>query len=468
MVKAKVRAGLLLTIIAAATNLCGCIATSLSHVDKDPEFNWDALKRDQILMTPLIDLRQNSLAPEKHREKLKFFSDPERIAYAEKFKQVFFKLRKDIRVFGAGGAFEHIANQPALLDVTRAVVAKTPVENAKWLQLVSGAQDIRFVFFFTVTGERLYYDYSYSGPDKSREYGIKTYRATREITARLALWDSLKNKTVWSGTQIIDPTATHTVKMPKLNKSGGVVLNLNSLGLDAWDVGASSLAQELEHHRSRFPAFPDREPEFSASFDDFALGLPINPSEENLIEYSWFTYHRPELGLRLAQLGRHNVSALQIGSSSILHNFYRVGGALLMPVSVSKIVFKDIKYNVSSFHFGPTFDLEWTLGSDLRLLTGVMAGSATFNIKEQTNGDAPGSGSTPPEGETTEVDKGTTDAAWYLWPRAMFLFGERRGFQWGIGACWRAYDTIDEPILKANRPPPWGIDASVAYSIRGF
>ena len=450
-----------------AIALTGCLATSLSQVDSDPDFNWSAIKRDQILMTPLQDLRRSPTAPDGHAEKLKFFSEKERLAYPEKFKQVFFKLRKDIRVFGAGGAFEHVANQPALNSIAKNVFEKTPVTHEQWLPLIAGAQDNRFVFFFAITDEKLYNSYSFSPPNETRPYAVKNYSSTRAMTAKLALWDSKNNKTVWIGTRIISPSASKTVDVQKKKKSSSSFMDFT--GLDAYDAsGSSDLATELRVHRSRFPDFEAREPSFSNSFDDFALGLPINPSEENLIEYEWFTYHRPELSLRWARIGTQAAPTLQLGSSSILNNRYRIGGAFLMPLASPKITFNEVKYEITYAHFGATFDLEWNLTPSTRLLTGAMLGASTFIVKEETESPPPTKSEDDQNDAAVKDDKSETDAAWFAWPRVMVLFGDRRGFQWGVGGTWRAYDTIEEPILKANRPSPWGVDASISYTFRGF
>src|SRR5690606_27470305 len=140
---------------------------------------------------------------------------------------------------------------------------------------------------------------------------LKEYTATREFTAKLALWDSKENKTVWIATEVMSPTAKQTREV--VNPSKYLV---EPKGKKPYWRGATphvSVDTELAQNRERFPSFPGREPTFSNTFDDFALALPIHPSEQKLIEYTHFTYHRPEAQLRTSALGTHTNVSLQLG-----------------------------------------------------------------------------------------------------------------------------------------------------------
>jgi hypothetical protein len=424
--------------------------TGVSDVDADPSFDWNAIKRDQILMTPLVDLR-----PADQRRDA-FFTDKERHAYPEAFKQTFFKLRKDIRVFGAGGAFDNMAKLPNFDDAARQVFAKSPLPADTVAAIKAGAQDIRFVFFFAITRERTQHGFQYVFR-KDQKRDVKVYSSAREFDAKLALYDSQANKTVWIATEVLEPTNENRIEVD--NPSKRLVKEGKT---QVWKgfAPATSLASELANNRSRFPAFPGREPEFSGSFDDFALALPIHPSEEKLIEYSYFTYHRPEAGFRFAALGGQLDMGMALGLSSIINNRYRIGGLMIIPLATQQVAHEGEDFNVNTLSYGLTFDREWTISDDFRLLAGALLGGAAITYELEPEEDL--------VVVADEEEQGTTDGAFIAWPRAQVLFGERQGFQWGLGLSYRFFDGIEDPVVKAHRPSVWGADASIAWTLRGF
>ncbi len=431
--------------------LTGCLTTGVSSIDADPEFNWDTLKRDEILMSPLVDLRLGGGQP--------FFADKDRLAYAEEFKQVFFKLRKDIRVFGAGGAFTNFTKVENLPDLARKVLSKEPLPDADVARLKAGSQDIRFVFFFAVTAEHLSHDYSYEFRSDQRD-DVARYISRRELTVKLALWDSSTNKTVWIATKNLTPQDVNTVSVPNSSKR-----RVKKGDRYVWEGSSlySSLARELEINRNYFPQHPEREPTFSKSFDDFALSLPLQPSEAKLIEYEHFTHHRPEAGLRAAAIGKETTVNLFLGSSSVINYHLRLGGGLLVPLNSPTIEFEGEDVNVTMLAYGATFDYETELSPTKRLLAGVFAGGAAFTMAPDE--EPPLAGSEDPDAPKEDA---VGDGTFVLWPRVHLLFGEKSGFQWGVGGAYRFFDGIEEPFLKANRPAPWSLDLNVAYAFRGF
>jgi hypothetical protein len=323
---------LFFAIICCVTNF-SCIHASLDKIESDPDFNWDSLKRDEILMTPLIDLRDQPSVPRGAESLVAPFSTEEKLAYAEVFKQKFFILRKDIRVFGAGGAFESLASIKKLDDLAGRVVANQNLTRQEIDLLRSTTQDIRFIFFFDFSMERLQYDYQMSDLN-DRPYVEKIYSSERMMEIKMALWDSQNAKTVWIGHKILNPANTNIVKIKKRHLSKimqDILATEQSIVLepDEFDrQGLSSREEELSHHRTRFPSFPAREPAFSDSFEDFVLSLPIQPSEEKLIAYSHFTYHRPEMRMLLSHIDSSMDLGIFGGFSSILYNRFRLGGEL--------------------------------------------------------------------------------------------------------------------------------------------
>lgn len=428
--------------------LGGCLATGLSDVDAEEGFDWSTLMRDQLLMTPLVDLRPQPASP--------FFDDAARAAYPEQFKLTFQKLRKDIRVFGAGGAFENMAKLPNLAQLAAKALAKQPLEDADVQKIKAGNQDIRFAFFFAVTDERIGYDFRYEFR-ADQELDRKIYVTSRFMTVRLALWDSKVNRTVWIGTEHLAPSDSNVVEVRnptkrKTKKNDRIV----------WVGQPERTSLEAERRRTpeRFPGAPGREPAFSSSFDDFALALPLNPSEAKLIEYTHFTYHRPELLFRTSHFAEETTVGMQLGFSSVINYRLRFGGAFLFPLGTQETRFRGDDLDIAMAAFGATFDYEWELGKELRLLTGLMAGGATFSLTP-----AQESATDPADDATVQVE---TDGALFLWPRLYLLFGEKGGFQWGVGASARFYDGIDEAAIKAHRPAPWSLDLGISYAFRGF
>ncbi len=439
--------------------LTGCVMTSLSEVESDPEFAWDTLKRDQILMTPLLDLRGEVTAPPGHAGDVAFMTAAQQGEYAEAFKQRFFHLRRDIRVFGAGGAFEYLARQPRLRDLAAQMLRKEPLAPAD-LQLVrDGTQDIRFVFVFAIDRERLSYDVSYTFRDDDEKDAV-TYRSQRQFAVKMALWDARQNKTVWVGTKRLDADASQTVAVVNPSKRLVKEKANNKEGFRLVWVGRRlpvSLSGELRAHPGRFPAFAGREPALSASFEDFALGLPIQPDEQQVIAYKWFTYHRPEARLSVAGYGEQTSLGFQLGTSSIIANRYRFGGALMLPLPVGVHDAAGNTATISATGFGLSFDREWQLREDWRLLGGAMLASYAFAVKPEA-----------PVGASAAAADTRRDGAGMLSPRLQLLYGQRAGFQMGIGASYRLFSGVDDPVLKHNRPSPWAAEVAVAYAVRGF
>jgi len=428
--------------------LSGCLATGLSDVDAEEGFDWSTLMRDQLLMTPLVDLRPQPASP--------FFDDAERAAYPERFKLTFQKMRKDIRVFGAGGAFENMAKLPNLTQLAAQALAKQPFSDADVEKIKAGSQDIRFTFFFAVTEERIGYDFRYEFR-ADQELDRKIYVTSRLMTVRLALWDSKVNRTVWIGTEHLSPSESNVVEVRNPTKRK---TKKNDRIIWVGQPERTSLDAERRRSPERFPGAPSREPAFSASFDDFALALPLHPSEAKLIEYTHFTYHRPELLMRTSHFAEQTTVGMQLGFSSVINYRLRFGGALLFPLAANDVKFQGEDLAIAMAAFGATFDYEWELGKELRLLTGLMAGGATFSL-------------TPAEPDATDPTtdgtvKTETDGALFVWPRVYLLFGDKGGFQWGAGAAARFYDGVDEAAIKAHRPAPWSLDLGISYAFRGF
>lgn len=452
-----------------------CVSPHLSKVDADPNFDWNTLKRDQILMTPLLDLRGSVSTPPGFENLVAPFSNEQATAYPEKFKQEFFHLRKDIRVFGAGGAFEKISKIENLADIGAKVLKKEPLAPEDVLRIRKSNQDIRFIFFYVFAGESLQYGYGFNAPHK-KHYVEKSYYATRTMNIKLALWDSKEAKTVWIGEKILSPSNVNVLRFKKpnfnLKKIPKEDQNIVLSNPDAFDFNnSSSLEYELEHHRSRFPEFPGREPSFSSVYEDFALKLPLNPSEENLIEYEHFSNDRGEIGLSGADLGHVPVARLRLNFSSMIYNFYRLGADFYFDLNAPRFLYEGKYYDVSSFAIGISNDLEWELSDKWRLLTGATLGILSYKIQDVAAAQAAQSSSnnnSDSEESTSNKSPDKSDSSFFARPRVHLLRGAKRGGQLGFGAYYIYRQQPQHPLLLVRKPSQWGVELTASYTVRGF
>lgn len=441
-------------LLALATVLpfAGCLSTSLSDEWSDPSFSWDTLKRDQILMTPLLDLRG--------REEPKFYAEAKTVEYAEAFKQRFFELRKDIRVFGAGGAFEYVAGLRNLKAIGRAAFARTPLGDADLATLRSGNQEIRFLMVFAITEEVLDYDVGYTFRKDQRD-DLISYYSRRKIRVQMALWDAKENKTQWVGTKVAEAANDNQVAVANPSK---VRVKKKKDGKEYYEWHGQSLSISLDYerreHAGRFPEFPGRTGLFEGTFDDLALGFPIQPSEEKLLEYSYFTYHRPEVAAGLSTIGSTPSGYLKFGSSSILNNRFRFGGFLAL-IGAPTLRYQGENFDVGGMALGLTADLEFAPAKDVRLLTGTYLGWVSYSIKRTADA---AEAERDPEAKTA----GESDSAAAVWPRVRLLFGERSGFQWGPEISYRWLNGIEAPLLLEQKPAPLAIEIFAATAFRGF
>ena len=425
--------------------LPGCVMVRLDNIESEPNFNWDVLKRDQIVMTPLLDLR-----PSQSQAMQPFFTRSEQEAYAELFKQEFFKWRKDIRVFGAGGAFEKLKNMPNLTELAEKILNKESLTAVETESLKAATQDIRFVLFLSMPSEKLSHKFH---TYKDKEFLHKVYSSRREFQVKVALYDLKESRVPWIGTKILSPTNVNDIKiaLPKAKKDRAGFTFFEDFSSYSWDTD-----------QEKYPNFPDREPALSSSFDDFALSLPLNPSEDKLIEYESFTYHRPEAGLLLSTLGKSTSVHLDLGFSSLIYKKLRLGALLGLPVTRSRVAVEQKTFELDSVLLALTTDYEVTLSDKWRLLSGAYLGTELFKIYDERKSELKN------QTEHSEGDPGETDATLFVWPRVKFLYGATTGFNFGIAAFYRNYWGIEETELSKHKPSPWAIELSFAGTFRGF
>lgn len=444
-----------------------CVSINMDKVEAVDGFDWEALKRDLIVMTPLLDLRGEVKHPPGYEADVLPFSEKQAIAFAEIFKQRFFKLRKDIRVFGAGGAFEAIAKIQTLPEISRKVLAKEKLSPAEQKLLNRARQDKRFIFFFNFAEERLHFEYSVSAPSEARGlYVEKNYDAKRSMTLKLALWDSKERKTVFISEKLLEPIVRNKILvrtgLSPLAVKGDKGQYDSAREPDVYDrMGTQDLEEELRVHKGRFPTvFPGREPDFTASFDDFILTLPIKKSEQNLIEYEYFTFHRPEMTLRNSAMTSGSLMSLYLGTSSIIYNRYRLGAGAEFGALGQSVKYDGNEYEINKFCFCMTTDLEWEVTDSIRLLTGGVLGAGNFGISVKEDDQMPD--------DTAAAKLTKNDGFWYAAPRLRLIFGAKEGFQFGLGAFKQFHYGLVEPQLIQNKPGEWGAELSFLATFRGF
>jgi hypothetical protein len=450
-----------------------CISNDLDNVYSAADFDWNTLKRDQILMTPLLDLRGSVVTPAGFENSLPPFSPKESLAYPEIFKQVFFKERKDIRVFGAGGAFEKLSQLENLNDLAQKVLRQEPLPAADVKKIRAANQDIRFIFFLVFAGESLSYDYRFNAPE-NKHYVEKIYSSIHTMNVKLAMWDSKEEKTVWIGEKILTPTNTSILRFKNPNFKGNSIpvedVNILLTPPDSFDhLGSSSLSYELTYHRSRFLGFPEREPYFSSSFQHFAFTLPMHPSEKNLIEYNHFTNHRLELGAGASKIDQKSVGRAHLNISSRLYNIYRLGFDIVSDVNSPKFIYEGKSYQVSSSAYGLSNDLEWELSDHWNLLTGASIGFLAYRVQDI---EATKAAQNNPQPSSKTSDSGDDfnrlDASFYFRPRIHFLWGRKPGGLLGFGIYYNQAPSLDDPVLKTYKPAPWGAELTASYTWRGI
>ncbi len=456
----------------ATVSLCllvsSCLMSGVDKIDADPDFDWNSIKRDEILMTPLIDLR-DIITPPGDENLASPYTRDENIAYAEAFKQVFFKNRKDVRVYGAGGAFEKISSVENLSEIAKKVVSRKPLSLEETERLRATTQGIRFIFFFDFAKERLFYDYDMEKPPEALGlYVVKTYMAKREMLVKLALWDSRDSKTVFITEKTAFSTATNrlyirTGLMPPPNLK--VIPGFYNTAQSPDQADRQSFygpVDEMAVHRARFPKFAAREPAFSGTFKNLVLSLPIHRSEQNLIEYENFTNHRPEITFKGSKLGRQTQTDVFFGFSSILYNRYRLGLGFEVSMNQPILEYGGKKYKVSNQMLAVTTDLEWELAQNWRLLTGSYFGAGAMSIKPKDSKPV-----TDPPTDNSET-KSESDGYTYAAPRIRLIWGQKSGGQLGLGVFRQYYNRIDRPEFTDYKPSLWGGELTIAVQFRGF
>lgn len=439
--------------------LTGCISTSVDQKYSAEGFSWDTLKRDQIVMFPFQDLREGVDANDPN---LTFFDAKKSTEYAEAFKQVFFKLRKDIRLFGAGGAFEALEKIPNLQQKAKLIASKQPLSEQDLGEIKQGTQDIRFFMVVSLARESINRQFQINNLDK-QPYFQKVYSTTRSMDVVAALWDSKDNRTVWSVAKKLNPTSSNivNVKLPGIKDDHPLLRGITFVADNPSEP--KTLEFELRSRPARFPGIPDREPEFSKSFDDITLALPLHSSEEKLIEYDSFTYHRPELTVIGSAFGKSAAIGGAFNMTSMIYKTWRLGAGVSYLGSTGK--YEDRNYNFTDLTFGVVAAAEFQLSDRFGLQIGGLIGPSAMTAKPELDQNR---SSIQGVGKDLEPETSNTDGSMAYIPHLKLIYGNIQGGQFTLTGSYRRFNGIENPILLQNLPAPWSAQAGFAYTFRGF
>jgi hypothetical protein len=417
--------------------------TSVDKKFQDPDFSWDTLKRDEILMMPLIDMRRSN-EPE-------FFDDKTRIALAEEFKQSFFKRRKDIHMYGQGGAFEAMIEAEKLSEIQKRMILREDLSTDDKNVLTRKTQDIRFFMSWAIDRESLDRDFHFEEPLKVR-YAIKTYTSRRLLNLVVSLWDSKKNKVVWSVEKKLQIENTRTFRVPRRYIPKDAEPMTSSFDANDSPFENHNLATELANRPNRFPNIPDRHDVLQTGYDDVTLALPIQSSEEKLIVYESFTHHRPEIGFGVTSTKNKSVIEGYLGTSSVTHNHFRLGFVLAPTSSSANTTYLGHKFELRQMYGGITTALEYSYGA-FDFDGGILAGFIGRNAYS----------------DDIDLKENTYSETWAaLWPFMRLYYHLSPQFCAHLGATYRYQGKAKEEIFKEVTSAPYAIDTGLSFTIKGF
>lgn len=468
----------------------GCLLVDQPEIYSEPGFDWNTLKRDQILMTPLLDLRKApQFEPGTERHQVSF-SQAESLAFPEKFKQKFYFLRKDIRIFGAGGAFEQVSKIQSLPQAAEAILARSLIDQNTYREIKEKSQEIRFLMVMAIVDEKLFHSFSYTFRTDHKD-DMVSYQSHRKLTVSYALWDSKINKTLWVATKALPIRASQEILVSNPTKYKVLEKkHAHDPGTWVWrglDLSHTTLAR-LAQMKDRYPIFPDWRSSFEDSYASFSLALPMNPSEEKLIEYSWLTFHRPHAGLswtpgkRLGDGGNNKLYpgtyAWSLGLSSSLARYYRVGIEIILGTADQSIVIGDTRYTGSLFgiqgYFGRTFLISEHLFAELGTHLGhhLVSLVENRNLEDLESETDPRRDNRVPEARTMEEELEVKKDDFISLSPSLFLWrgSEKQGFIVGGGVLYRYSLGADQEFTKRHLGLWQGLafETRLGYTFRGF
>jgi hypothetical protein len=439
-----------------------------AHGQKTP-FSPDQFRKGDILITPLLDLRDPKTKIEPNK-KIDFPPPRERTIYAEALGKVLFPSSETHRIHTSGLEFDEINKLKNLPDLARKLHAGTPLSTAWASKISSILPDFQYLIFFSFTNEKLAHQHSRTVPTYADGYLVENiYTTQREMTVKVAIWDIQNHQLAhWdeiNGLAQVDSSVfVKTEKKTSAYKftppNYGRAINPDMLDKKP----TVSLEEELKVHRHRFPPPPEREPELSNALKRFNS----TTSAKNEVEQpktsrpqrqttDFEDNFRMELSLKATMMGTLPLPTLYIGAATLKWKILRIGGGLEFSPLGTMIDHELRLYDVYNGCLCLTADVEWQFGNKNRILTGLYYGAGIFTYNQSD---------LLPDLDGTK-SKSQSDGYIYRAPRVRYLRGDHKGLQFGLGVYQHIYDKIDKPELIANHPGQYGIEFTVAVATGG-
>jgi len=427
------------------------------------------LRAGDILITPLLDLRDPKLKlqPEK---KIDFYPPRQRTIYAESLGKIIFPNSQLHRVHTSGKAFDEITSFKALNDMARKVNSATPLSPAEAEKIGRVLTGFQYLVFFSFRNEEANYQHVRETPKDADGFLVENiYSTQRKMSAQIVVWDILNNQ-ITESIQI-NPTAeartsvfVRTGKKPAANQFPPADYD-SAREPDTLDrKPTSSLETERSVHRNRFPALPEREPEFTNALKGLnpaptsatsPTGTNKAPARQNKTDFE--DNFRMELTLKSTLMGVLPLPTLYIGAATLKWKILRLGGGLEFSPLGTMIDHEVRLYDVYNGCLCLSADVEWQLGNKNRILTGLYYGAGIFTYNQSD---------LLPDLDGTQ-SKSQSDGYIYRAPRIRYLRGDHQGVQFGIGVYQHHYDKLEKPELVANHPYQYGLEITVAVATGG-
>ena len=434
----------------------------------------DVIRSSDMVITPLIDLRNLKNVPLDGTTP-PTFSDQQRYFYANSLREAISNKRQDVRPHSSGPAFNWVARVENLRELALKANSKIPFPNEDVTLIKSGLSGYRFVVFFTFLDDQVSYD-AQKKPRESSQGLVNdhTYQVSRKLGLNIAIWDSIKNQTIFTSSvsPIHSSKRTVGIKSGTRPKRGIPVSDDYKAAEEPDKIDRSptmNLEQELKLHKDRFPDVPAREPLLIAELPKLFDGAVNDRSASDTAQVNQNNMNsasndsqlkentRTELTLKSTIMGVLPLPTLFIGVATLKHRFLRLGGGVEFTPRGTLIDHNLTIYEVWNGCLCLSADIEWDLGQKDRLQTGSYFGAGVFSYSE--------SDIMPRIDGTKPRNQG--DGYFYRATRVRYLRGDRNGAQFGLGAYQHFYYNLTRPELVANYPAKWGIELTLAVASGG-
>lgn len=445
--------------------------TSAAHLSAQPnttEFDVNSLRKGDVIITPLIDLRDPKEKIDINK-KIDFYTPSQRTHLSENLGKILFSGSKYYRYITSGSALDEFIKIKNLGDITRRANSAAPLSPSDLSKINSVLPGFQYVIFFSFTHEKLNRQFSRETPPDADGFLFENiYTTQRLMSAKLSILDLQNNQIVHVAE--INPIAESkksvfikTGKKPSAYKFTPPNFDL-AIEPDKFDLKPQpSLETELAVHKDRFPPLPERDPEFSEALKKFNKSPTQAPQDVQSRakpkekDAGFKDNFRMEFTVRSTLMGVLPLPSIFIGAGTLKWKILRLGGGLEFSPFGTLIDHEVRIYNVYNTCLSLSADVEWQFGSFNRILTGAYLGSGFFSYKQSDM---------LPDLDGTKSKK-QTDGYIYRAPRVRYLIGGHQGLQFGVGIYQHIFDRLEKPELVANHPSQYGLEISLAAALGG-